>query len=329
MAGFPAFLELPPIGEAGAGEFAAAPTVLGKVQGPPDTPISIELLGKDTALKGKRHFTFEQKDTDDKKQTWIVRFEAPGSKEDTQADVARFVRDKDGLKFQWADGAAAASGDYLRNCALEMRGGGPAHVVVLRKAEIVEPILFDLQKGVSVGNVPIEFLPDAANLRVEFTKVEGQTGPLTLERLEGPVFKPSGTTTIKTPVGLQYFRKDLRGHQMRGVEFAVTAVPKGKGLAITIMLTFPKSVDYKALLRYADGTRLDAELKTRGIPQQFAAAKEEGEKTKIAQEFDKLSGPLWYEEFYKQVHRNARLHFRVFIEAKDQRIELARSEMPK
>ncbi len=328
LAGFPAFVELPPVGEPDAEEFAAGPTLLGKVHGPLDAPISIELLGKDTALKGKRHFTFEQKDSDEKKQTWIVRMEAPG-KEDAQADVAQLLRDKDGLKFRWADKAPAAFSDYLRNCALELRGGGPAHVAPLRKTEIVEPVVFDLQKGISVANVPIEFLPDAANVRVEFTKVAGQAGPLNMERLEKPAFNPSGPVMPKTPVGLVFARKDLRGHQLPGVEFAVAAIAKGKGLSITIRLVNPSAQLYKIGLSKLAETRIEVEQKVRGLPQQFAAAKEEGPKAKIADEFEKWAAPLWYEEFYKQVHRNAQLHFRVFIEAKDQQIDLVRTESPK
>jgi len=327
FAGFPPFVELPPTGEAGAGEFASGATLLGKVQGPADTPITIELLGKDTAIKGKRQqFSFEQKERNDKKPGWVVRL--PG-KEDEKIEVAQLWRDKDGLMFRWGEQAANASGDYLRNCALEMQGGGPPHIVALRKAEVVEPVLFDLQKGISVGNVPIEFLPDAANIRVELTKVLGEAGPLKLERMEGPIFKPNGTMAIKTPTGLAFVRKDLRGHQMPGVEFAVTAIPKGKGLGITIRLASPTAQQYKSALAYANATRMEAELKIRGVPGQFAAAKEEAQKAKIAEDFEKYSAPLWYEEFYKQVHKNARLHFHVFLEIGDQRIELAHTEVPK
>jgi serine/threonine protein kinase/cytoskeletal protein RodZ len=328
FAGFPPFLELPPTGEAGAGEFAAGPTLLAKVQGPPDTPISIELLGKETALKGKRQqFSFEQKEREDKNPGWVVRL--PG-KEDEQIEIAQLWRDKDGLKFRWGENAAKASGDYLRNCALELQGGGPPHVAALREPAVVEPIVFDLQKGISIGNVAVEFLPDPANVRVELTKVLGETGPLKLEHLEGPIFKPNATMTtkppIKNPTILSFGRKDLRGHEMRGVDFSVTAMPKGKGLAITIRLEFPPAAKYKSDLQQLSFTRNELELKVRGLPQQFAGAKEEGQKADIAKRYEEASAPLWYEAFYQQVHRKARLHFRVFIEAKDKQIELARTE---
>jgi hypothetical protein len=331
FAGFPTFVELPPLPDPDAGEFAGGPTLLGKVHGALDTPVSIELLGKDTALKGRRHFTFEQKDNDEKQQSWIVRIDVPGKeKEDGPADVALLIRDKDGLKFRWADKTPAAVADYLRNCALELRGGGPAHIVGLRKVAIVEPIFFDLQKGISTANVPIEFMPDAANLRVEFTKVEGQAGPLKVERMEKALFNPAGPITPKTPASLSIARKDLRGHQIKGVDFAIMTAVKGKGLTITVRLTYPSAQMYKAGLKSLDANRIDIDQKIRGLPQQFAAAKKEEEKAKIADDFEKKGGePLWYEDFYKQVHRNGQLHFRVFIEAKDQQIELARTEMPK
>ena len=317
------------MGEANAGEFAAGPVLLGKIQGPLDTPITINLIGKDTAMKGKREFLFEPKEGgDDKKQAWLVRVESTG-KDDAETAVARFVRDSEGLKFQWADNAANAMGDYLRNCALELRGGGPAHIVLLRKPQVVEPLVFDMQKGVSVANVPIDPLPDAANIRIELGKVEGQAGPIKLDYLEGPVFKPGNSMAIKTPTSVAFFRKDLREHQIPGVEFTVTAVPKGKGLSITLRLTTPSMQNYRSLLSAVAARRQEAELKTRGIPQQFAGTKDEAQKNKIAQEFDSWYAPLWYEEFYKQVNRTAHLHFRVLIEAKDQPIELARTETPK
>jgi hypothetical protein len=246
----------------------------------------------------------------------------PGGKEEAKIDVAHLWRDKRGLLFKWAGGAAEAKRECecLRNCALELRGGGPAHVVPLRKPAQVEPILVDLQRGISTGVVPIEFLPDPANVRVEIIKIEGQ---------EGQILEPAGPMTIKTPVRLIYMRKDRRGQQRRGVEFSVNAIVKGKGLAITIKLVDPSAQQYKNSIAMFAANRPNAELEVRRLGAEFAAAKEEADKVKAAQKLEPLDMPLWYDDFYQAVNRKARLHFRVFIDAKDQKIELARSEMPK
>jgi hypothetical protein len=319
---FPKVVDLPPIGESESAEFPSGPALLGTISGSLDQPVTIELVGKDTALRGKRQFTWEEKQTKDKKPGWVAQLEAPG-KEDAKTDVAYFWRDKGGLLFRWAGGAAEAKRDCecLRNCALEMRAGGPAHVVPLRKPAQVEPILFVLERaGISTGTVPIEFLPDAANLRVEIVKVEGQ---------EGHVLDPAGPMTLKTPVRLIYARKDRRGQQRPGVEFSVTAIVKGKGLAITIKLVNPSAPQYKSFLAAAAAGRPDAELQVRRISAEFAAAKEEGDKAKAAQKIEPFDMLLWFDDFYQAVNRKARLHFRVFIEAKEQRIELATTETTK
>ncbi len=329
LAGFPPYVELPPLPD--AGEFAPGPTLLGNVHGPLDNPITLDLLGRETAVRGKRQFSLEPA-PNDKQQSWIVRLESAG-KEDAPTEVGQFLRDGDGLKFRWADKVAeiAATAEYLRNCALELRGGGPPHLVALRKPVIVEPVVLDLMKGVSTVTVPIEFMPDPAHLRIEFTKVTGAAGPLAMERLDKPVFNPATPLAVKSAATLQFPRKALRGHLLPGVEFSIKTMVKGKGLSMTVSLTSPSPQQFKALVSQMNipAVRNELEQKVRGLPRQFEAAKQEGEKAKIAEDFDNRSLPLWYEEFYRQAHRNARLHFRVFIDAKDLQIDLIRTEAPK
>lgn len=332
FAGFPVYVELPPLPDADAGEFAPGPTLLGNVLGPIENPISVDLVGEETAVRGKRHFTFEPRAINDKQPTWVVRLGSPG-KDEAPVEVAQFFRDGDGLKFRWAEKVSevAATAEYLRNCALELRGGGPPHMVALRKPEVVEPLVLDLNKGVSTVNVPIEFMPDPANLRIEFIKVSGPAGPLAMDRLEKPVFNPPTPIAPKSAATLHFPRKALRGHQLPGVEFGIKTLVKGKGLSITVSLTSPPAQQFKGLLAQMNvpAVRNDLEQKVRGLPNQFAAAKEEGQKAKIAEDFDNRSLPLWYEEFYRQAHRNARLHFRVFIDSKEHPIDLVRTEPPK
>lgn len=331
FAGFPAYVELPPLPNADAGEFAPGPTLLGGVHGPLETPVSVKLVGEETAARGKRHFTLEQRDSDDKQPSWIVRLESPG-KEDAPADVAQLFRDRDGLKFRWAEKVTeiAAVAGYLRNCALELQGGGPPHIVALRKPEVVEPVVLDLNKGVTTVQVPIEFMPDPANLRIEFTKVSGAAGPLTVNGMEKPVFNPP-TIAPKMTATLLFPRKALRGHQLPGVEFGIKTAVKGKGLSMVVSLTNPPAQQLKGLLAQMNvpAVRNEVEQKVRGLPNQYAAAKDEGQKAKIAEDFDNRSLPLWYDEFYRQAHRNAQLHFRVFIDAKSHQIDLVTTEAPK
>ncbi len=330
FAGFPAYVELPPLPDADAGEFAPGPTLLGAVHGPVDNPVFVDLVGEETAVRGKRHFAFEPRDNG-QQRGWVVRLESSG-KEDAPVEVAQFFRDGDGLKFRWAEKVSeiAATADYLRNCALELRGGGPPHMVALRKPELVEPVVLDLNKGVSTVNVPIEFMPDPANLRIEFIKVTGPGGPLAMDRLEKPVFQPATPIAPKTTATLHFPRRALRGHQLPGVEFGIKTLVKGKGLSMTVSLSSPGPQQFKGLLAQMNvpAVRNEVEQKVRGLPNQFAAAKEEAQKAKIAEDFDNRSLPLWYEEFYRLAHRNARLHFRVFIDAKEHQIDLVRTEAP-
>jgi len=332
FAGFPPYVELPPLPDANAGEFAPGPTLLGGIHAPPDVPVSVDLVGEETAVRGKRSFTFAPWENKDAQQGWVVRLESTG-KEDAPAEVATFFRDGDGLKFRWAEKAAelGAAAEYLRNCALELRGGGPPHLVALRKPALVEPLTLDLNKGVSTVNVPIDFMPDPANLRIEFVKVSGPAGPLVIDRLEKPVFNPPAPIPPKSAATLLFPRKALRGHLLPGVEFGIKTFVKGKGVSITVSLANPPPQQFKGLVAQMNipAVRNELEQKVRGLPNQFAAAKEEGQKAKIAEDFDNRSLPLWYDEFYRQAHRNARLHFRIFLDAKDHQIDLAVTEAPK
>jgi len=309
--------------QAGAGEFGPGPQLLGPIHAPLEAPCTLTLFGADSALPGKREFGWEEAKGEGKNALWVVSLK-PLPKETTTMEVGRFLRDKEGLKFQWAAGAAEAQGDSLGNCALHIALGGKTRFVALRPPVQVDPVVFDLQKSATIVKVPIEFPPNKDNLRFEITGVEGRD-----KKEEKPVLQPAAPVPLGTrnPLTLIFPRKDSRGRQVEGVQFQVTADLKGK--VIEVRVQNPSPAEFKRILQLVATQRIGMEEESRRLRQQLSHAKEEPKKVEIAKKLEPIDTPLWYEAFYQQVHRKGQLQFRVWLEMKEQRIELVRTEVPK
>lgn len=319
---FPKVLALPPLPEPGAGEFSPGPQLLGAIAAPLATPCTVNLLGRESVLPGKREFGWESRPGTDQKDVWVVTLE-PLGKEAEKLEVAQFVRDAEGLKFQWAEQAAKANGEYLRNCVLEISLGGTTRCVPLRQPVQWEPIVFDLQKTALIVKLPLEFPPQEGMLRFEITKVEGRD-----EKQEKPVIQPSGPVPLgpKNALRLVFPRKDRQGRQVEGIQFQIMAALRGKALEVRV--TNPPPAEFKRIVQLVAAQRIGLEEEARRLQQQFAHAKEPPEKADIARKLEPIEAPLWFDEFYQQMHRKGRLHFRLLCEIQQQRFELGRTQVP-
>jgi outer membrane biosynthesis protein TonB len=316
---FPKAVDLPPIARGdGAEKPPTAGVALTHVRAPAEVPWVLNLVGSDHALKSRR-FAIQSQDSPDQKAAWLVQLGAPARTDgEAPAKVARFWRDQEALMFQWLDGAASVPADSLRNCALEVRAGGSPRTLALRKPQQVEPIAIDLLRPAVVSNVAVDWLPDPAHLRLEITRVEGR---------EGLAINPPGPFPLKTPVALGFPRKDQQGRLLPGgVGFEVRFVQKGARLAIELHQPKAQAVQFK-MFPLPQPARAKIEEGVQGLKRSLDGAQAE-KKLPIQQSLHAAQAQLWYDDFFKAVHRKARLHFRVLADLEGYQLELARTGPP-
>jgi len=310
---FPTEVDLPVFAEKGAPPGSSlAPVALASIHAGDDIPWSVAVLGGESALKGNRRFVL-QPTGGGKLADWQVGIESPLEKEAGQAGVARFWRNKESLKFQWREGAAAAPANYLRNCVLEVSVGGQSRRLALRKPLIVEPLVVDLQRGTASQVIPLDWIPEPAHLHLEVLKVEGR---------EGYVLQPPGPLSARTPGTLLFTRKLRQGREVPAVEFRVSLAAKRPKLLVDLKLVNPPSAQLKPLPPMARGP-MEATVKQ--LAKDVGAAQPDVKKFKMQQELEFLERQLWYDDFIRAVHRKVRLQFRLFIQVEGQAVELARS----
>jgi len=168
---------LPPISEklVAAGQLGE-PVALGQVHLTSATALDIQLLGGKDAIRGNQQFQIEHDAAAGAGAAWLLRF---GPKDaavanTSRTDVARLWLDGDALKLQWLEGAGRVRANHLRNCGLQISVDGQSRWLALNRAQRVEPLLLDLDRGVSrVTLPPLEWSPDPALLRLQLTDLEG------------------------------------------------------------------------------------------------------------------------------------------------------------
>lgn len=328
LSGLPKVVDLPVLGSGGGDR----PFIIGKVFTAPDSSWRLGLHGGDNALPSARQtirqFVLHEKETAPAKASWGVQLDEMsidgGAKHN---DVATFWREGDTLKFQWAPGAQADSANYLRNCVLEVRADGKTVNLPMAKPKVAEPLVIDLHKGVTRLNIPVDFLPDAAKLRVEITKVDGRQGYL---------LEPSEPAEPKTPISLSYVRKDRDGNEPEKMEFQIrcnaraTALglelngnlttTQAKGPRVKVGLVFKP---YSPEMVEKDRKALKSEIS--GREAKLKALKPGEDRTPLLNRLRELERALWYLEFFDTVHAKTKIHFAIYMVAGEHKTILATS----
>jgi serine/threonine protein kinase len=330
LSGLPKVVDLPVLGTDGGDK----PFVIGKVFTAPDSGWRLWLYGGDNALRSTRQmlqqFVLEEKEeTDPAKATWGVKLEEKSIDGSAKhSEVARFWREGDSLKFQWAQGAEADSANYLRNCVLEVRADGKSATLPLVKPKVVEPLAIDLYKGVARLSIPAEFVPDPSKLRVQITKVEGRQG-YTLE--------PSEPAEPKTPILLSYVRKDRDGNEPEKVEFQIRCNARATGLGLelngNLTTTQAKGPRVKVAMVFKqysldgieqDKTALRSERS--GKESKLKTMKPGEDRSPVLNRIRELDRGLWYLEFFEAVHTKTKIHFAIYMEAGEHKTILAKTQ---
>jgi len=308
---------------------ATSPVRLGRIHTAGDVDWRLSLHGGGEALKSPRQmvrkFVLHETGQDAAKATWVIRLEESISGSDPKtADVARIWREADSLMFQWAAGADPASANYLRNCLLQVQASGKSRYLALAKPKRIEPVAIDLVRGATTRAFTLNWPPESSRLRVAITKVEGREG----HRVEPAAPAPPGL------VGLYFDRVDRHGNTREGVQFRVVFGARSSSLSCKVQVLEPPPVwfrrfqnqDLAALRNTVEVQRQQIEQALN--PKNPKAAPKDDQKLRLNRQLDELDKGLWYVEFYEQVRRGAKLHFRVFIEVDDRQLLLATTEPP-
>jgi len=319
-------VDLPPLKDKSvSGSPVGRPVALGKIHAGAKAAWKLTLLGGREALKSGRRFLIERKDSQDGKPTWLVRLEGAGSADpQTPAEVARIWLEKDLLMFRWLDGAAGVPADHLRNCLLEVGVDKKTHPLRLAPSSKAEPLVVDLDRGVTKSTLPIKQLPAPDALRLEITALEGAFPQYTFD--PDSTIRPGGQTEIR-----------FDAEHLRELRFRLAFTVKGRAARLEMFSTYqPADKKRPRPLRKADVERLSQMARTaramqRNLITQLHALKAgDTRRTSVQKQLDALNARLApiakLADFFKAVHGVGKVHFRVFIAVGSREIELVTTQ---
>lgn len=224
FAGFPAAVDL-----------TAEPVELGKINTPDKVAWELDLENGDKVLKGNRHFTKPEAKEEDGKPTWIVQLSAPGvgkDKEATLTDIAKFSRDGQSLRFEWAEGVPASLAGNLRLCTLKIRAGGTEHSAALLSPYSAESLPLNLDRPVVATKVAVPWLPETSRIHVQIVKLEG---------IKDYTITPQDPVPLRKKIVISLLQKDPRTKaEQAGLEF--TCMPTATAKMLTFSVQVPKNL---------------------------------------------------------------------------------------
>ena len=166
--GFAKSLELPAIGDSGAGE----PTEIGKIKNQPTDLIFIRLNGGQSAYKEGSEFYLRNGNSGTAERDW--EFQLEGAKGGGETTVALLSLQEEKLMFNWTEAAATQpAASYLKNCSLTMDLDQDSHDVLLRQPIDSKPISISLDKAIPSAKLSLDSPPNPEQLLVEFISIEG------------------------------------------------------------------------------------------------------------------------------------------------------------
>jgi serine/threonine protein kinase len=330
FAGFAKAISLPELPDSPDAPSTAAlsPMALGPCMANENTKLTIGLLGGDTAIRtSKQKFELQPKAESTREWNFVLTGGA------APINIATLAVQDGNLMFQWTEDGIkqAAMAKQLCNCALAL--GEKRQVAALRMAERGPPLTIDIDKSGASVKWNIGDLPLAKQLFVEVTRAEGfkvlrqePKGPInageSVQVGTGPsdkspaalFFKLATSSTanivevrMQTSVKLEgvgearpYRRKDLLNvQQQKGLELTQTT----EDLA-SIKKSAPRT-DPEKKVKEATITRLSNEL------------------VALNTVLDQLR---YVVDFSGSTEGQAKIHFRVYCQAGDAKIELLRTE---
>jgi len=311
---FPKLINLPPPDD-------GRPVEIGTVHARVDAPWELSLSGGQSAGKPGQEFIIEGEEADHPASSWTVRHRkaSRGSAGGKPTDVAKIYHEDGTLKFQWLTDAAGAPAGHLRNCVLSVSIDGESRPLFLLEPQQVEPIVVDLQRRMSPRVFEIDCLPDPSVLRLEITRLEGNFGQYKLD--------PTDPVEPKKQIGIGVFRLDRFGNEKLAVGLTLRMLSKRSGLSVEPQLKVPTAAVF-AQCRL-DENRKKIILDGRKKLEEQVKKQKGPMRNRFNAQLEQIDQGLWYGDFFNAVHNTGKIHFRVFVQADDQQIDLVRSEAAK
>lgn len=326
--GFAKAISLPPLPDPDSPVAPSLkPVSLGPCEAETDAPITLNLLGGDTAIRAGRQ-KFELQPRDANPREW--QFQLTGTSEPATIAVLA-VRDNE-LQFQWTEEGAKQSvvARNLMNCALAL--GKSKQTVALRTAIKGQPLMIDIDKPSATVKWNVPNLPNQKQIFLEVTNTDG--------------FKKQ--------------KQDPRGPTSVGEAVTIFAGPSDKSTPLSFKLT-ANSAAATIDVRSQTAVKIEGWNSVRPYRRQELTALESQQKldlTKVRSDLRKAkdSRPRTDEEkeareatikalakdettmlnvqeqvryvldFSKETEGAAKVHFRVYCLAGDAKIELLKTE---
>jgi serine/threonine protein kinase len=307
---------LPPLEEG----VASQPVALATVHDDPEAGCFVRLLGGDGAHKGREIFTLEADDPGFRNRSWTLLSGVGESGEKDRAAIGKLTLDEqDRLMFQWTPEAAAqTAANYVRNCLVSINVGTKTKEFALRTPIVVEPPTISLAKANVREQYDVDFAPEPEKLQFEVTSLD-----LPLPK---PTFNPPGATkasagNIKVLFGEapnQLLMFEVRTRMPRKFELSV----------MPYLMAGNQQVRFTPQVLQQAAAAADAQFKQLQLlstqKQQPEAAKQQIEQLlpqqqAVALAYAELAGKV------SEMKDSASIHFRVFYQVGEHKIELLKT----
>jgi serine/threonine protein kinase len=313
----PKAVDLPALPEAEAEQENASvpsPIALLPVHVSPEVPWKLSLLGGDLSERPRRRLVIEEIPGEPGKAGWTVSMQTVGNDNVEKTAVARLWRHENVLMFQWLQGAISTPmANQLRNCILAVGVRDREHNVALRHPVAIDSPIVDLLKPASVV-FTIPWLPENGTAQLEILKVEGW---------EDVVLNPTTPLLPKTSGSIYSMRKDRQSREPVGAALQVNFSIRRSRVTVELKSVRPTAAVWRQLDPAGPkGSRLDDRVKQ--LTQEVAMA-QGAQKSQLENALAIVDNQLWLRDFYRKVHRKAKLQFRVFVAVGDQQVELGRT----
>lgn len=308
-----------------------APVVLGPCKLPDEnTVVNAVLKGGETAYsKSKMKFSIESGNGGTSLRDWDIKLQ--GGTVDKPVVIATLHAKNDQLTFQWeAEAAKQIAAPYLGNCVLELKAGNGKAEFGLRQPIAIEPMVIGIDKVTKPATISIDLPPEPKQLKVEILSVEGEVPKIKYDNKDLLAEKDVtyfwvGNVETEMPLCMRIETSVAGGRSV-----SVRAAPQFKLEGVN---TRPEPFLKKRLQQLEQDVAQRLALATNALTQS-SQIKDKKQRDQINQEATLAIEPLQRAKsqldqlasLAKGLQTGGKIHFRIYANAEDGKVELATTE---
>jgi len=325
------FCDLPRQAALPAVDGGSKPGALGPVQLGPEDECSVELIAPASAREAA--VTLDPSHPFEGQMTWLVRLKSSADGKATA--VGRFLLSREQLSYQWAPQATTIKeAQTIRQCVLRLKCGDDAHVLALQTPSVPEPITADFERNSMRALVNVDWSGDPEALRVEITSLEGAFPPHSFES-DKKLLKAADDST-----------RMLLGEEKNrplAINVETSLTPKLQLVLTPYFQVLRQEQEQRFNVRIASQVSQKIVLGGRKTQEDLAAAEKRKTNSRDDTQTEKIEARIAelklqlqeyktsfeqiqkLKEFYQQVHKKGKIHFRVFYTIDEHEIDLVRT----